>query len=233
MMNALDQIISSAGMSRTGTSSTVSVDAVAEPVVVDQRHAVARAVDQVHDVLAAVGLGQPVRERHVRLAAVGGEHRQRALDVARVDEEVEVLGVARDAGVALERVGPAHQERDRRGLAAGASPADRSRATTGSRPVPAVLMTHRAAGAGRLAATGISNTRKVGWSGKGRAQHGDRDVVDRAPGRGASLGAAVMRVAVDDEGGAVAVDGILQSAGAKERQDLGRLGRPTVARIGE
>src|SRR5262249_23224052 len=72
----------------------------------------ARAEDQVDHVVATGGLGQPVWKRHLRRAAARRQQHERALDVARVNEDVEVLGVPADAGIPLEGVGAADEERD-------------------------------------------------------------------------------------------------------------------------
>src|SRR5207248_682406 len=60
----------------------------------------------------AARLAEPVRERQLRLAARRRQRLEHAVDVARMDEDVEVLRVARDARVALERVGAADKELD-------------------------------------------------------------------------------------------------------------------------
>src|SRR5205085_12178636 len=95
-----------------GPAEDLFLDAVVEPVVVDGGHAVARAEGDVDEVLAAPRLAEPVRKRQLRLAPRRGQRRQHPLDVARVDEDVEVLRVARDARVALEGVGAADEELD-------------------------------------------------------------------------------------------------------------------------
>src|SRR6185436_7898398 len=121
--------------------------------------------------LPALGLGQPVRERGVGLTAVEGEYLERGVHVAGVDEEVEVLGVAPDAGVALERVGPADQERDVMSLQLVHDPPieiARHGIEAGTRRA------HEPATAGTAASavTGISNTRKVGRSEKAARRTG-------------------------------------------------------------
>src|SRR5687768_13960636 len=98
------------------------LDAVAEPVVVDRGHPVARAEDHVDEVVAAARLAEPVGERQLRLAAGGGEDVEHPLDVARMHEDVEVLRVPRDARVALERVGAAHEKRHLGGVEGGHGP---------------------------------------------------------------------------------------------------------------
>jgi hypothetical protein len=85
---------------------------VLEPEVVDFGHAVARAEDQVDESVIVVGLAEPVREVALDLVAGRGQRLQRPLEVAHVDEQVEVLGMADDPGVAGEGVGAADQERD-------------------------------------------------------------------------------------------------------------------------
>ena len=121
MTNAFDQIISSAGTSWTGTPSTSASTACVEPAVVDLGDAVAGAEDEVDEVLAAARLAQPVREGQLGAVAGGLEQRSRARSrSSRPEEEVEVLGVAGDAGVALRGEGAADQERH-----VGASSSDR------------------------------------------------------------------------------------------------------------
>src|SRR5690349_1672891 len=52
-----------------------------------------------------------MRERELRLASHPCERAQPALAVIRMNKNIEILGVAPDAGVALERVGAADQKR--------------------------------------------------------------------------------------------------------------------------
>ena len=111
-MNAFDQIISSAGDSRTMTPSTLVARRVLEPQIVDPRDAVARAEDHVHEVLAVVDLPEPVRERHLGLVAELLERLEHARTVVRLDEDVDVLGVARHVRVVRERERAADQKRN-------------------------------------------------------------------------------------------------------------------------
>src|SRR5690349_8081046 len=97
-----------------GAAEDLVEHAMVEPLVVDDRDAVAGAEDDVDEVVATPRLAEPVRERQVGFAARRRQRREHAVDVARMDEDVEVLRVARDAGVALERVGAAHEEVDAR-----------------------------------------------------------------------------------------------------------------------
>ena len=122
-MSAFCQIISSAGTSWTGMSKHRLVDGVPEPVVVDRRHAVAGPEDQVHEMVAAVRLGEPVRERHLAATAVRLQRGQRTRIVGLAQEDVQVLGVSGDPGVPLEGVRTAHQERHAGLLEAGQRPA--------------------------------------------------------------------------------------------------------------
>ena len=85
---------------------------VLEPTVVDVCHAVTRAIDDIDEVIVAVGFAEPVRERHVGLVPSPLQSVQRGLEVSRFDEHVEVLGVALDAGIAREGVGPADEHVD-------------------------------------------------------------------------------------------------------------------------
>src|SRR5262249_6981802 len=74
--------------------------------------AVARAEDEVDHPFSGAGLGEPVGERDVGLAAQTRELGEDRVDVAGTQEDVEVLGVARDPRVALEREGAADQKGD-------------------------------------------------------------------------------------------------------------------------
>jgi hypothetical protein len=85
---------------------------VLEPTVVDVCHAVTRAIDDVDEVVVAVGFAEPVRERHVGVVASPLQSVQRGLEVSGFDEYVEVLGVALDAGITREGVGPADEHVD-------------------------------------------------------------------------------------------------------------------------
>jgi hypothetical protein len=87
---------------------------VVEPVLVDTREAIARAEDDVDEEFAVVGFAEPVRERLLGDVAGRPERGQGRLEVFLADEDVEVLGVALDAGVAREGVGAADQHREAR-----------------------------------------------------------------------------------------------------------------------
>src|SRR5262245_15840 len=86
--------------------------AVLEPLVVDDGDAVARAEDDVDEVVAAARFAQPVREGQLGLAASGAERLEHAFHVARVDADVEIPRVARDSGIALEGVRSADEKLD-------------------------------------------------------------------------------------------------------------------------
>jgi hypothetical protein len=83
-----------------------------EPAVVHHGHAVARAEDQVDEVLAVMRLAQPVRERERGFVARFLKRPGGAAEVVAADEDVEVFGVALDAGVARVSVCAAHEMRD-------------------------------------------------------------------------------------------------------------------------
>ena len=85
---------------------------VREPLVVDVGNPVARAEDDVDEVLAVVGFAQPVRKRNLRDVAGTLKSLQRAREVRFADEDVQVLGVALDAGIAGEGIGSADQHVD-------------------------------------------------------------------------------------------------------------------------
>src|SRR5258708_25650366 len=118
-----------------------------EPLVVDGGHAVAGAEDDVDEVVAAPRLAEPVRKRQLRLVPRRGQRRQHPLDVARVDEDVEVLRVARDPRVALEGAGAPDQELDA-GLVQQAHRAQVEIASGGARP----FFLYRVVGPATLAA---------------------------------------------------------------------------------
>ena len=80
------------------------VDRVLEPQLVDGRDPISRAEDDVHQVLAAAGLAEPVRERDLGGAPGVRERREGRIEVARSHEDVEVLRVPCDPRVSLERV---------------------------------------------------------------------------------------------------------------------------------
>ena len=94
------------------TPSTLVLRRVLEPEIVDARDAVAGAEDHVHEVLAAMNLAEPVRKRHLGLVAEPLERLEHARAVVRLDEDVDVLGVARHVRVVRERERAADQERN-------------------------------------------------------------------------------------------------------------------------
>ena len=87
-----------------------------DPALVYERHAVAHAVDQIDEVLAERGLGQPVRileprDEPGRPKRAGGRDDRRWLE-----EQIEVLGLAIDAGVLVDGVGARDDIRHARGV---------------------------------------------------------------------------------------------------------------------
>src|SRR5438874_3956638 len=96
------------------TAEDFFLHAVDEPFVIHGGDAVAGAEDDVDEILPAPRLAEPVWERQLRLAARRAQRLEYALEVARMDEDVEVLRVPGDAGVALERVCAADEEVDTR-----------------------------------------------------------------------------------------------------------------------
>ena len=99
------------------------VHRVLEPEVVHPGDPVARAEDHVDEVVSAVALAQPVGEGPLDRAAHPLQLLQGAVEVPGMDEDVEILGVPDDSGVAGERVGAADQERHPRLLQLGHRPA--------------------------------------------------------------------------------------------------------------
>ena len=76
----------------------VGFERVREPHVVDAADAVARAEDEVDDVVALLGLGEPVRERDLGVIARPARNASSAgIEVVLLEEEVEVLRFADDA----------------------------------------------------------------------------------------------------------------------------------------
>ena len=91
----------------------LALGGVLEPLVVHHGDPVARAEDHVDEARRRADLGQPVGEDQVRpRSRPSAEASQQPLDVARADEDVEVLGGAVDAGLMDEGERPADQERD-------------------------------------------------------------------------------------------------------------------------
>jgi hypothetical protein len=85
-------------------------DGVVEPRVVDPGDAIARAIDHIHEVLAAVRLAQPVRKRNFGLIPGRGQRSQRPFEISRPDEHIKIFGVALDARVSSERIRSADQD---------------------------------------------------------------------------------------------------------------------------
>ena len=90
-----------------GRAEYLFVHRVREPLVVHYGDAVARAVDHVDELVPVVRFRQPVGEGDLGLESGAIQHVEHALDVAAADEDVEVLGRPRDAGVVLKGVGAA------------------------------------------------------------------------------------------------------------------------------
>jgi hypothetical protein len=86
------------------------LERVSEPLVVHAADAIARREDQVHMVARLMRLREPVRERDLRAVAGIAKRGERAIQVAASHKEIEVLGVAHDAGVLEIRVGSPHQK---------------------------------------------------------------------------------------------------------------------------
>ena len=79
------------------------------PVLVHGGDAVAGGEDQVDEPGSGICLGQPHPVGHFRAVPGAGERVERARHLVLAEKQVEVLGVAPDAGVRLERVRPADQ----------------------------------------------------------------------------------------------------------------------------
>ena len=91
MISAFDQIISSGRTELDRHAEHFLVDRVREPLVVDFGDGVAGAEDDVDELVAVMRLGQPVGEGDLGLEAGALQHVENALQVARADEDVEVL----------------------------------------------------------------------------------------------------------------------------------------------
>jgi hypothetical protein len=74
--------------------------------------AIARAEDDVDDSVAGVCLAQPVREGHFRAIARSRQQVQDGATLSRPDEQIEVLGIPRDASVTVQRERPTDEERN-------------------------------------------------------------------------------------------------------------------------
>ena len=79
--------------------------AVLDPVLVDERDAVAHPVDQIDEVLAEGRLGEPVRVLEPRDEPGRAQRARGRDDRCRLEEQIEVLGLAVDAGVLVDGVG--------------------------------------------------------------------------------------------------------------------------------
>jgi hypothetical protein len=90
----------------------LALSGVREPGFVHGRSAVGHVEDDVDEVLAGVGFGQPVRISHFRLETRRRQRAQRFRQVALAQENVDVLGVADYPGPDAQGVGTADQERD-------------------------------------------------------------------------------------------------------------------------
>ena len=90
------------------------VDRVREPEIVDARDAVAGAEDDVDEMMAAVDLPQPMRERQLGAIPERVEDSEHLTAVFRPHEDVEVLGVALNFCVFGEREGAADEIRHAR-----------------------------------------------------------------------------------------------------------------------
>jgi hypothetical protein len=95
---------------------------VLEPEIVHPGDPVARAEDDVDEVVPAVALAQPVREGPRDRAAHPLQLLQGAVEIPGMDEDVEILGVPDDPRVAGERVGATDQEGHSRLLQTGHHP---------------------------------------------------------------------------------------------------------------
>src|SRR6266496_9821 len=88
------------------------VDGVAEPVIVNRGETVARAEDDVHEMVAAVRFAKPVRERDLAATAAAFKDSECAMTIRFTDKDVKILGVADDAGVPFEGVSAPNQIRN-------------------------------------------------------------------------------------------------------------------------
>ncbi len=81
----------------------LGVGRVREPLLIDLGHAVARAVDDVDELVLAASLGQPVRERNFGAIPGGGERLEDPVAVAPGEEDVQVLRMPFDPRVLRQR----------------------------------------------------------------------------------------------------------------------------------
>ena len=89
-----------------------AVRGLVEPLLIDRRAAVARAPDDIDGVIADHGLPEPVGKPHLGGKAGKRERGERRLAVLGQHECVQVLRLAREARVALERVAAPNEERN-------------------------------------------------------------------------------------------------------------------------
>src|SRR5437588_4632578 len=69
------------------------------PAIVDANHGVAHAGDQVHKIIAAMGLGQPYRVSNLGGKPILLQQFQHARDLLRWKKEIQVFGIAPDPSV--------------------------------------------------------------------------------------------------------------------------------------
>jgi len=84
---------------------------VVEPLLIDNANSVARAENHVDDEWSPIGLCEPVRELKFRAVRGRFQDAQRPVHVVAQDENVEILGDARDGCVMLKSVRTPNQKR--------------------------------------------------------------------------------------------------------------------------
>src|SRR5262249_30175230 len=93
-----------------GEAEHFAVHRMREPAVIDTGDAVAGAIDDVDVAAVAVGFGEPKRVGHLGCVAPRRERREDRAAVTWTCEDVEVAGMARDAGVPREGIRAADKE---------------------------------------------------------------------------------------------------------------------------
>ena len=83
-----------------------------DPGAVHAQGAVAHTADEIHEIVIAMGLGQPNRIGHIHFEVVSAQAFERARGVIGGHEKVQVFGIAPDAGVMLQRKGARNSVRN-------------------------------------------------------------------------------------------------------------------------
>src|SRR4051794_31676 len=80
-----------------------------KPGLIYATQTVSGSENQIDHVVAAFRLGQPMWERLFAFITARLKYRERPIQIARLKKQIEIFGVARNAGVHTESVGTAHK----------------------------------------------------------------------------------------------------------------------------